>query len=54
MTSTAALPAAPAAGQVAVHRDPSALGPWAGFGVFALYAAAAVLAGLFLASHRDA
>lgn len=39
---------------IAVHRDPTALGPWAGFGVFCLYAAAAIAAGLFLAGHRDA
>ena len=39
---------------IAAHRDAVALGPWTGFGVFCLYAATAVLAGLFLATRRDA
>jgi ABC-type transport system involved in multi-copper enzyme maturation permease subunit len=39
---------------IAVHRDATALGPWAGFSVFCLYAAAAIVAGFFLARHRDA
>lgn len=39
---------------IAAHRDAAALGPWAGLGVFCLYAAAAVLAGLLLAGRRDA
>jgi hypothetical protein len=39
---------------IAAHRDASALGPWAGLGVFCAYAAAAVVAGLVLAAHRDA
>lgn len=38
---------------IAVHRDAVALGPWAGFGVFTLYAAAAITAGLILATRRD-
>jgi ABC-2 type transport system permease protein len=39
---------------IAAHRAPAALGPWAGLGVFALYAVVAVLAGAFLAGRRDA
>ncbi|MDL4815212.1 ABC transporter permease [Actinomadura opuntiae] len=39
---------------IAAHRDAVALGPWTGFGVFCLYAAAAVAAGLVLTTRRDA
>jgi hypothetical protein len=38
---------------VAVHREAATLGPWTGFGVFCLYAAAALLAGFALINHRD-
>jgi len=43
------------AGQAIFHtiRDTSTLSPWAGLGVFALYAAAALGAGLFLVGRRD-
>jgi ABC-2 type transport system permease protein len=43
------------AGQAIFHtiRDTSTLSPWAGLAVFALYAAAALGAGLFLVSRRD-
>jgi ABC-2 type transport system permease protein len=37
-----------------VHKQPDFLGPWAGFGVFCLYAAAALATGFFLIKHRDA
>jgi hypothetical protein len=39
---------------VAVSREPHALGTWTGFGVFCLYAAAAVAAGFVLIHRRDA
>lgn len=39
---------------IAVNNDPNALGPWTGFGVFALYAAIALIAGFILIRHRDA
>jgi len=39
---------------IAVHYDPGSLGPWGGFAVFCLYAAAAALAGFALINHRDA
>jgi hypothetical protein len=43
------------AGQAIFHtmRDTSTLSPWAGLAVFALYAAAALAAGLFLVGRRD-
>jgi ABC-2 type transport system permease protein len=43
------------AGQAIFHtiRDTSTLSPWVGLGVFALYAAAALGAGLFLVGRRD-
>jgi ABC-2 type transport system permease protein len=37
-----------------VQQQTGTLGPWAGFGVFSLYAAAALAAGFLLISHRDA
>ena len=37
-----------------VHHQPHTLGAWQGFGVFCLYAAAALTAGFILISHRDA
>jgi ABC-2 type transport system permease protein len=39
---------------VAAHREAASLAPWTGFGVFCLYAAAALLAGFALINHRDA
>ena len=40
---------------IAVNRtDPNALSPWSGFGVFSLYAAAALIAGFYLINRRDA
>lgn len=39
---------------VAVRHEAAALAPWVGFGVFCLYAAAAVVAGLFTITRRDA
>jgi hypothetical protein len=36
------------------HPQPATLGPWAGFGVFCGYAAAALLAGFVLITRRDA
>lgn len=39
---------------IAVRHEAAALAPWAGFGVFCLYAAAAVLAGLVVITRRDA
>jgi ABC-type transport system involved in multi-copper enzyme maturation permease subunit len=43
------------AGQAIFHtiRDTSTLSPWAGLGVFALYAAAALASGLVLVGRRD-
>jgi ABC-2 type transport system permease protein len=43
------------AGQAIFHtiRDTSTLSPWAGLGVFALYAAAALAAGVVLVGRRD-
>jgi ABC-type transport system involved in multi-copper enzyme maturation permease subunit len=43
------------AGQAIFHtlRDTSTLSPWVGLGVFALYAAAALAAGLMLVGRRD-
>ena len=35
-------------------RDPSLLSPWAGIGVFALYAVAALAAGAVMLKRRDA
>jgi hypothetical protein len=37
-----------------VQQQTGTLGPWAGFGVFSLYAAAALAAGFLLIRHRDA
>jgi len=37
-----------------VRPEAHALGPWAGFGVFCLYAAAALAAGFILIGRRDA
>jgi hypothetical protein len=37
-----------------VRHEAAALAPWVGFGVFCLYAAAAVVAGLFTITRRDA
>jgi ABC-2 type transport system permease protein len=37
-----------------VHPEAHALQPWAGFGVFCLYAAAALAAGFVLIGRRDA
>src|SRR5215813_13997601 len=37
-----------------VHHQAHTLQPWTGFGVFCLYAAAALAAGFVLISHRDA
>lgn len=39
---------------VAVRHETAALAPWTGFGVFCLYAAVAVLTGLFAITRRDA
>ena len=39
---------------VAVSHEASALAPWTGFGVFTLYAAVALVLGLFLINRRDA
>ncbi len=39
---------------IAQHRAPEDLGPWAGMGVFCLYAAVALVASLFLIDRRDA
>jgi ABC-2 type transport system permease protein len=39
---------------IAAHHEANTLGPWTGFGVFCLYAAAALLAGSALINHRDA
>jgi len=39
---------------VAVRHEAVALGPWTGFGVFCLYAAAAMLAGFAVIGRRDA
>ncbi|QKG23251.1 ABC transporter permease [Actinomadura verrucosospora] len=39
---------------VAAHREAAALGPWTGFGVFCLYAAAALVTGFVLTDRRDA
>jgi ABC-2 type transport system permease protein len=39
---------------VAAHREAASLAPWAGFGVFCLYAAVALLAGLAAVNRRDA
>jgi hypothetical protein len=39
---------------VAAHREAASLAPWTGFGVFCLYAAVALLAGLLLVDRRDA
>jgi ABC-type transport system involved in multi-copper enzyme maturation permease subunit len=37
-----------------VHRHAGSLGAWSGFGVFGLYAVAALFAGFVLINHRDA
>jgi ABC-2 type transport system permease protein len=37
-----------------VQHDPGSLGAWSGFGVFCLYAAAALVTGFALINHRDA
>jgi ABC-2 type transport system permease protein len=44
------------AGEViySVQHQPHTLAPWAGFGVFSGYAAAALLAGFAMISRRDA
>ena len=39
---------------IATHSDASALSPWAGIGVTALYALAALVAGLYVLRRRDA
>lgn len=39
---------------IAAHREAASLAPWTGFGVFCLYAAAALVAGFVLINHRDA
>lgn len=39
---------------ISVHHQAHTLPPWPGFGVFCLYAAAALAAGFILISHRDA
>jgi len=39
---------------ITVHHQAHTLAPWPGFGVFSLYAAAALAAGFFLITHRDA
>ncbi|MGH9065472.1 MAG: ABC transporter permease [Acidimicrobiales bacterium] len=39
---------------MSVHRQAHALGPWAGFGVFCAWAAAAVVAAVLVTAHRDA
>jgi ABC-type transport system involved in multi-copper enzyme maturation permease subunit len=39
---------------VATNREATSLAPWTGFGVFCLYTAAALLAGLALINRRDA
>ncbi|MGI8867279.1 MAG: hypothetical protein ACR2F6_00115 [Mycobacteriales bacterium] len=39
---------------IAVHHDTNSLGAWTGFGVFCLYAAAALAVGFVLINHRDA
>ncbi len=36
------------------HNDPSALSAWAGFGLFTLYVAAALISGFLLINRRDA
>lgn len=38
---------------IAAHPDPGSLGPWAGYGVFALYAALALTVGFILIKRRD-
>jgi len=37
-----------------VQHQPHTLPPWAGLGVFCLYAAAALATGFLLINHRDA
>ena len=39
---------------VAARQDPGSLGPWTGFGVFALYVVLALVGGFVLINHRDA
>lgn len=39
---------------VAAHREAASLPPWTGFGVFCLYAAVALIAGLIVINRRDA
>ena len=39
---------------IAVTNDPNALDPWVGFGIFAIYAAVALIAAFILIRHRDA
>ena len=39
---------------IAVHHDANSLGAWTGFGVFSLYAAAALITGFLLINRRDA
>jgi hypothetical protein len=39
---------------VTVHHEAHTLQPWPGFGVFCLYAAAALTVGIVLISRRDA
>lgn len=39
---------------IASHREANSLGPWTGFGVFCIYAAIALTAGLLLITRRDA
>jgi hypothetical protein len=36
------------------NRDPNMLGPWAGIGITALYAVAALVAGAVILNRRDA
>ncbi len=37
-----------------LHAEPHQLGPWTGFGVFALYAVAAIVGGAVVLTRRDA
>lgn len=38
---------------IAAHNEAGSLGPWAGFGVFSLYAVVALVAGFLLITRRD-
>ena len=48
------LPMTAGTGLMATVQDPTLLSPWAGFGVFCLYAVAAISAGAFMLKRRDA